>query len=612
MSSEPGPFVYEFGEWIVEPSLNRLGHDGDLVHVEPRTLAVLTYLLDRPGRLVSIDEMLDQVWTGRVVEPNAIHRHIARIRHLLRDDPHNPRYVETISKRGYRAIAPVCRKLYALEREDPAREVDGANPLRGDNGSPDNLPNSIAVLPLENLSPNHDDAYFAAGIHEELVHRLGNIESLFVIARAATAQYADSRKSASEIGRELNVATVMCGCVRYAGKRVRITVQLIDVASGSQLWSQAFEENLEDVFAIQQAIALRVALTLQAEFSAAERERVGRRLTRNAEAYAHYLHAISEWGNLTASVPVEESLNAAISLDPEFSAAMGFKAFIRAATAGFGSQFYGREFNVDVQQRLIRSAEQLARRALAIDENEARAKYALGFVHTCHRRWKTAQECYERVFLLDPNDYMAVHQGAISALMRGDLHTATKLMERSISLNPADAANVWAFGDALYWHEHWEAASEMANLTITLIPQSPLGYAQLARTSSRASDADAVRRNAALAEARNPQLTELVSIARAYGQIGDVDEARRIFDLACAGDAASVTDLRLRFWLHMAVKDFDTAIQCLDRSIQTNFPFLITCDFHKYHRHPDFDPIRTHPRFNALLQQIEIPLAAEV
>jgi TolB-like protein len=148
------------------------------------------------------------------------------------------------------------------------------------------LENSIAVLPFENLSPNPDDAYFAAGIHEEILNQLTKISDLSVIARTSVMQYGGVHRPISEIARELRVGTVMEGSVRYAGDRVRITAQLIDAASGAHLWSEAYERQLQDIFGVQLDIATQIADALKVELSPGEAADIATRVTENQEAYA--------------------------------------------------------------------------------------------------------------------------------------------------------------------------------------------------------------------------------------------------------------------------------------------------------------------------------------
>jgi TolB-like protein len=191
--------------------------------------------------------------------------------------------------------------------------------------------NSIAVLPFDNLSPESDDAYFAAGIHDEIVTQLGKVRGLSVIARSAVLGYANSDKPMPQIASELNVNAIMTGSLRYAADQVRLTVQLVDAASGAQLWSEGYQERLEDVFDIQTAIARRIASTLEVGTSPGDPALVSRPPTTNAKAYAHYLRANSmAWGGLNPFDLVYAELDRAIDADPEFASAYASKAFYQA------------------------------------------------------------------------------------------------------------------------------------------------------------------------------------------------------------------------------------------------------------------------------------------
>ena len=188
----------------------------------------------------------------------------------------------------YSNQAPVIPEAATSDSTSPpAPENRPAESVRGV------LPNSVAVLAFENLSPDPDNAYFAAGIHEEVLNCLAKIKSLNVIARTTMLRYKDSGKGIEEIAKELNVKTVMEGSVRYASNRVRITAQLIDPESGAHLWSEAYERNFDDVFAIQADIAENIANALKAEFSLAEQATIVNRPTTSSEAYSLYLQAIA-------------------------------------------------------------------------------------------------------------------------------------------------------------------------------------------------------------------------------------------------------------------------------------------------------------------------------
>ena len=159
------------------------------------------------------------------------------------------------------------------------------------------LPSSVAVLPFENLSPNADDAYFASGLHEEVLNQLAKLRDLSVISRTSVLRYTESGLSIPEIARELNVGTIMEGSVRYANDRVRITMQLIDAATDDHLWSETYDREFADIFAIETDIALNVVSALEAEFSLEERESLERSPTTFPAAYRLYLRALAVMGS---------------------------------------------------------------------------------------------------------------------------------------------------------------------------------------------------------------------------------------------------------------------------------------------------------------------------
>src|SRR3990172_3648688 len=190
------------------------------------------------------------------------------------------------------------------------------------------LPNSVAVLPFENMSPDPNNAYFADGLHEEVLNQLAKIKALNVIARTTMRQYANTDKSFRQIADELNVETVMEGSVRYADNYIRVTVQLINPATGVHSWSEAYDREQKHIFAVQTDIALKVAVALAANFSLAEREAIERVPTQSPEAYALYLEASALVLRLTLNdlTLALEKINQALELDPEFAMVWALKS----------------------------------------------------------------------------------------------------------------------------------------------------------------------------------------------------------------------------------------------------------------------------------------------
>ncbi len=200
---------------------------------------------------------------------------------------------------------------------------------------PQTVPNSVAVIPFTNSSPREDDAYFAAGIHEEILNQLVKLSGLNVIARTSVMQYTGTSKTIPEIGRELNVENVMEGSVRYADGRVLVTTQLIDAKTGLHVWSESYERDFENIFAIQADIAMNVANALETAFTPAEQENIERLPTDSLEAYELFLAAQEGFRSATGGVwgSSLQAIDAALALDPEFARAWALKADIHGMRA---------------------------------------------------------------------------------------------------------------------------------------------------------------------------------------------------------------------------------------------------------------------------------------
>ncbi len=259
---------YQFGDWRFEPHSNQLRRGGQVQQLEYRCAEVLRCLLRQAGQIVSASSILSAVWAGRVVEPNAIHRNLSIIRRHLGDDPRNPAYIETISKRGYRTIAAVeALPAMAKPGHTPGKRKAPwiAATLRRQGIQTGLSPsNSLAVLPLNNLGPEDSHTYFAAGVQEEIVDRVVAVGKLSVVAPGATTTCAKQEGSSQQSATELGVALVLVGSVRCEQGRVRMAFRLLHGHSGLHLWSQTFEVSVAEGFAKQDEIAAHIVQQLHA------------------------------------------------------------------------------------------------------------------------------------------------------------------------------------------------------------------------------------------------------------------------------------------------------------------------------------------------------------
>ena len=299
-------------------------------------------------------------------------------------------------------------------------------------GLPDSnlLPNSVAVLLCDNLSPDPDDAYFAAGIHEEILNQLVKLSSLNVIARTSVLTYAGTNMTIPEIANELSVESVLECSVRFAGTSIMVTAQLIDPISNSHIWSESYPGDIGDlsgIFAMQADIAMNIANALQAEFSPAEQQRLAAQPTHSSEAYRLYLQATAM--QIYLNYPqIEELLDRAIELDPGFVEAHAYMAMLLATLSTTRG----------LNEEEVQKGRRASRSALELDPLNARALVAQyifesGFFSTSISR---VSEFFENLIQTHPNDSYVLEQGTVAFRNVGDYRTALRLGEQLVALDP--------------------------------------------------------------------------------------------------------------------------------------------------------------------------------
>lgn len=441
---------YKFGEFLVERSQNQISVEGDVRALEPRTMDVLVYLIQHRDRVVSADELLKNLWPGRVVEESTIHRRISQLRNALGDSSTQSRFVKTVVKRGYQAIAEVSIPEVSKSTQPIVAAVSSSNqrPLMIRSAaavalflliglvyflSPDapelfddnlNSEPSIAVLPFTNMSEFPENEYFAAGVHEDLLTSLSGIPGLGVISRTSVLRYAEHEQSMQEIGEELNVNYVVEGSVRRQNQQVRITVQLIDALNDRHVWAMTYDRDLSDTFAVQSEITREVAAQLSLEI-----------LDKEVGIYEPEIHDVLFKARELMRERTTESLAMALndlrsarSRDPEnaeIHGAIGETLYLQSrANKNWG----------DVREEAMQSFEL----ALELDPDLASARLALARVQVWWLRdIPAADENYQEVIRAEPNNAEALMKyGEFLANTRAMRDVGMPHLRRAAVLNP--------------------------------------------------------------------------------------------------------------------------------------------------------------------------------
>jgi TolB-like protein/cytochrome c-type biogenesis protein CcmH/NrfG len=394
--------------------------------------------------------------------------------------------------------------------------------------------NSIAVLPFENLSPDPANEYFSSGMTEELISKLSRVQDLQVTARTSVARFKGTDKDIREIGEELGVRYVLEGSVRKAGDRVRITAQLINASTGFHVWSDDFDGELKDIFAVQEETALKIAEALDLALSPMEEAAVRRRYTENPDAYDAYLQGWALIESYNPGVDVSAKLDAArqdferaLALDSDYPLAIAGLAFVETMYFWIG------EGTLDNLAR----AEQHVGRALAFDPGLSEAHAVLGDIHAFRNDWVAAIAAYHEAIRLDPQNAYAWEELAW-ALNRKDPPEpveAEQAAREALRLEPTFLYNYYQLGQALKMQGRYEEAVVALEQALRINPaflhgSNLLGHVYLAQGEY----GKALAQFEAEREIReSPEL--LGDIAVAYAGLGDRDKALAALEDALAG-----------------------------------------------------------------------------
>jgi adenylate cyclase len=522
------------GQWHVDPAGNQLSRNGESTRLEPKAIEVLVYLARRAGQVVGREELLSAVWPGVIVGDDALTQAIIKLRKALGDDARQPTYIETISKRGYRLLAPVIaptasaaatsqmarragdrRKRLSLVLAGAAIVatlavliVPNAGRLLGlswlaGRGQTFNTPGEttvsrpiVAVLPLANQSGDPRRDYFTDGLTEDIIYALGRFSGLGVISRNAVEPFKTRPASPQAIKSELGARYLVIGSVRESDRRLRITVELSDADKGTVLWSERYEGEGKDVFEIQDRIVKNIVGALAVKVTRLEEERAASKPPQDLEAYdlALRARALLVKSDRVANRQARVLLAKALQLAPDYA-----EAYVLSTDAEIQrSMGYG--WTEDPGQSLQR-AEQYAQKVLALDDPgaQARAHGQLGVLYAAAGKLDQALAEAERAIELNPSDAFAFDTRGHTLLYAGRAEEAIASMEAALRFNPVGRNSGSAFDRALAYYtlRRYRDSLAAADAALARYPDAAFLHAIRAASLAQLGDREEARNAAA-------------------------------------------------------------------------------------------------------------------
>lgn len=420
---------YRFNNFVLDSDRFELTRDGEALRTEPQIIELLTVLVANNGRMVNKDEINEKVWNGRVVSDAALSSRIKSLRHLLGDDGRSQSVIQTVHRKGFRFVPEVQIEAH---NSLPAKESD-----HSEKAASRQKPR-IAVMPFANLSADSDQVYFSDGVCTDIIAVLAKHRWLDVVARNSTFGFRDSSLDVATLGQELGADYLVEGSVRRAGKQVRVNVGLADTSSGMQIWSDRYDREIDDIFAVQDDITEKITARLEPEIGFAERNKAVQ--TRNPDLQAwdcyhlgvYHFYQFTGEGNLEAQRLLKHSQ----LLDERFGEAYAWWAY----AVVLGMVYW----DTPPTQELLDAALSACDTALSLDPNNA-VFYALrARVLLARREYERAIAENQRAIRLN-SSLAAAHCGLGDSLAyEGRYKESIVSFEHAIALSPNDP-QLWAF-----------------------------------------------------------------------------------------------------------------------------------------------------------------------
>src|SRR5438552_3523827 len=645
-----------FGAYEFDLRAGELRKHGMRIKLQEQPCQILAILLEHRGEMVTREELQSRLWPRNtfVDFDHSLNTAVMRLREALSDSSENPRFIETLPRRGYRFVAPVEEKSAPLIESHPPQTARlGASPTANPNENPAlslaspefpataakksdrvlrprlfsltiflivivlaasfgfrYLPRpsvavapqgrmtSLVVLPFENLSADKDQAYFADGMTDELIAHLAKIRSLRVISRTSSMEYKGTHKALSQIARDLNVDSVVEGTVLRSGDRVRITAELVQVATDRHLWAETYESQLGDILTLQSHVASAIVNEIRVKLTPEDQVRLATTRPVSTQSYENYLKGRYYWNKrsqegLTKAI---DYFQLAIEKDPNYALAY---AGLADCYSIIGSAIVGTVPASGVAPQ----ARAAALKSLELDDTLAEAHTSLATVRFNYDwDWNAAASGFRRAVELNPSYATAYQRNSLYLMSMGRTSESIAEMNRAHDLDPLSISMNFSLGWRLYMAREYDQAIEQLRNTIDMDPAFVLPHLVLGQAYEQKKAYDqaiAELRRATELSLGSPPV--LAALARTLAVSGRITEARNLLEQLQLSKRQYVSPFYVAI-VYAGLGENERALDWLEKAYadHSNAIVFLKVD-------PQLHTLRSYPRFHELQRKLRLP-----
>ena len=580
--------IYKFGSFVIDETERRLRRGEESIRLTPKVFDTLMILVKGAGRLITKEVLIEELWPDSFIEEANLGVNIAALRKALGEQVGENQYIETISKRGYRFIAPV--EIIRQEHLDsrPQRTLGaelGAHQLP-------RLSNSLAVLPFENGTHDPNAEYLSDGLTESIIGRVSLVRDLRVVARSTVFCYKSRIADPRTVGRELGVSAVLMGRILQLGDTLIIRSELIDVANGWQLWGEQFHRKTSDILSLQYEISDAISWRLVAQFTSDDKRQLSKRHTHSDEAYRLYLKGRYHWNkfhkdNLRKAIGYFES---AIEIDPGYA----------LAYSGLADSYYRISNAYAPTREAMPKAKAAAVKAIELDNTLSEAHSALGLIKLCQEwDWLGAQASLQRAIEINPNNALARQRLGWYFNLCARYDEAMRELQLAFTLDPLSPQVYWAFAVSYCLQRRHEYAFAEVQKALDLESNYQPALYLLGRIQIELNEPNEAVTTFTKLLGLNEAPMFLAGLGYAHARAGNEPEARDILAELNRQSQRYYVSCYCLSLIHLALGEKDHAFELLQKAYEDR------CEMMTWLRvDPLFDAVAGDPRYLKLLRDV--------